>query len=302
MQQASFATVWLALKQSAGLLKDQQREAAEANIQSITDQIQFLSACAESKEKESQVLQQRIAADVAGIIQREGEIRDSALALQKNIDALTVEISKDQADMAALHEHVNALMEQIDRAQIELQHHQAKLRELNDDSAGSIIRSIFCLGLDRAVMGIAALVEDDAGRIRSLSEELSRFNEAMRHDHEGLRNAGQLLDQLSAKKASSLALLDELQHREAELHEQQGISRQKLAYFTDVALFYGRLLIMAQQVGRRIEDVLDVVQQLDNERPTIIDFDGTGADLISLRRSLEKFDELVVQAPELEAA
>jgi hypothetical protein len=107
---------------------------------------------------------------------------------------------------------------------------------------------------------------------------------------------------LAAKKESSLALLEGLQHREAELHAQEKICRQKLAYFTDVALFYGRLLIMAQQVEHRIEDVRDIVQQLDDEKPTIIDFDSSGADLISLRRSLERFDELLARSPELETA
>jgi chromosome segregation ATPase len=302
LQQGNFSTVWVALKQSAELLRNQHREEAETNIRAIAGQIRFLSSSAENREKESQALQQRIAADVAGIIQREGEIRDSALALQKEIDALNVEISKDQADIEALHGQVNSLLGQIGKAESELHYHQAKLRELNDDSAGSIIRSIFCLGLDRAVMGIAALVDNDAGRIRSLNEELSRFKEAMQHDQDVLRNAEQLLRQLAAKKESSLALLEGLQHREAELHAQEKICRQKLAYFTDVALFYGRLLIMAQQVEHRIEDVRDIVQQLDDEKPTIIDFDSSGADLISLRRSLERFDELLARSPELETA
>jgi hypothetical protein len=55
-------------------------------------------------------------------------------------------------------------------------------------------------------------------------------------------------------------------------------------------------------VEHRIEDVRDIVQQLDDEKPTIIDFDSSGADLISLRRSLERFDELLARSPELETA
>jgi chromosome segregation ATPase len=293
IQAARFHTIISALENSADSLRNQNKEDAQKNILVISEQIQFLEKASQNKESEYQETQQQVTQELVEIIKREGELRERSLDIQNDINALNIEIKKQEADGRAIADQINTLQEQLRGAEAELREHQARLDELNDKSAGSIVRSVFLLGLDRAIMGINSLIENDTGHIRSLNDELSRYRSLVENDANAIRDTERILYQLDEKKRSSEALIDEFSRRAIELHEHEKACRQRLVFLTKVALFYGKLSIMAQQVEQRVDDVADIVNELNSSEPTITDFDGSEYDLISLRQALEKFDEIL---------
>jgi chromosome segregation ATPase len=302
IQALNFGTVVSGLEKSAEQLKSQNKEEAQKTILGISNEIQSLAEVSKQKETEYKQAQQEISKKVSEIIQRETELRDSSLNIKRSIDELNVEMNKDEVDRSILLNQISSLQAQLQNTQNQLREHQAKLDELNDTSAASIVISIFSLGIDRAVKGIASLINDDTGHIKSLNDELSRYQNEIHQDDENIKNIGNKLSLLNEKKRSSEAIVDELSQREIVLQEHEKSCRQRLAYFTDVTLFYGKLLIMSQQVEHKIDDVVDIVEELNDSTPTIIDFDSSGKDLISLRQALEKFDQLVSDEPALKNA
>ena len=50
---------------------------------------------------------------------------------------------------------------------------------------------------------------------------------------------------------------------------------------------------MLEQIDHRIDDVVDIVAELNDKTPTIIDFDSTGTSLVSLREAMIKYDKVL---------
>ena len=300
IQAVNIGIVISGLEKSAEQLKNQNKEEAQKTILGISNEIQSLADISRQKESEYKQAQQEISKEISEIVQREAELRDSSLNIKRTIDELNVAIIKEETNKAALLETIYSLQTQLEAMGTLIREHQAKLDELNDTSPGSIWMSIFTLGLDRAIMGITTLINDDAGHIDSLNNEISRYINEIHQDDDNIRETGNMLNCLNEKKRSSEDLVAELSKKETDLQEHEKSFRQRVAYFTNIALFYGKLLVMSQQVEHRIDDVTDIVEELNDSTPTIIDFDSSGQDLISLKQSLEKFDQLVSDEPALE--
>ncbi len=296
-QQSQFSVVIGTLVKSADLVKNQRKEEAIKTILGISDEIQFLSDTSKTRESEYKDRQKEFTKLIQDIIKREAEVRQKSIDTQKSIDALNVQINAKATNERELIAALNSLETQMRDHEAELRAHQAKLDDLNDDSAGSIVISIFTLGIDRAVKGIATLVNQDQAKINALRPEINSYRDAVQKSKVNLIQTKNLLAQLQASKRSSEATVTQLKKREEELNQNEKACRQKLGFFTNVALFYGKLVIVAQQVDNRIDDVVDIIEELDDDTPTIIDFDGSGEDLISLKEALEKFDTFLDSEP-----
>lgn len=286
-----------ALEKSAEQLKTQNKEEAQATLKSISKEIEFLSMASQDKESESEHEQEKFTHELAQIIENETKIRDYSLEIQRSIKDLNLQISVERTQEADFLNNLHSLQEALAKNEAELREHQRKLAKLNDTSVGSILISILTLGLDRAIMGIDSLIENDAGRIKSLNEEIAQYKNQSEDDKRNIEIHESLLRELHNKEQSSQSLILALEQREYELHELEKNCRQKLTFFTNVALFYGELLILLEQVEHRIDDVVDIVDELNDSTPTIVDFDGSGEDLVSLRQALEKFDQFLYSEP-----
>ncbi|OPY76888.1 MAG: Chromosome partition protein Smc [Syntrophorhabdus sp. PtaU1.Bin153] len=292
-----FVVVLTALKACAEHLRREKKEEAKKTILAISGVIQFLADISQEKEKSYKYAQKVVAEELAEIIRSEGSLRAEITETTRSIEGLEKSIKQETVNKDALSGHISSLRQQLAESEAELRRHRAKLAELNDKSALSIIRSIFSFGLDRAIMGIAALIDNDAGRIRSLQQELAAYQKALSDDSEKIAGTEKTLGRLRETKESSEKLIAELKGRASDLHEHEKASRQKLVFFTEVALFYGKLLVMLQQIDHKIEDVADIVNELDDSAPTITDFDSSGGSLISLKQALEKFDDFLDREP-----
>lgn len=286
-----------ALEKSAEQLKTQNKEEAQTTLKSISKEIEFLNTASQTKESESKYEQKKFTHELSQVIEDETKIRDNSLEIQRSINDLNVEISKEKTQEVEFLNHLHSLQEALARNEAELREHQRNLNELNNKSAESILRSILTLGLDRAIMGIGSLIENDAGRIKSLNEEIAQYKNQSEDDKRNIEIHESLLRELHNKEEYSQSLMLASKQREYELHELEENCRQKLTFFTNVALFYGKLLILLEQVEHRIDDVVDIVDELNDSTPTIIDFDSSEGDLISLKQALEKFDQFLYSEP-----
>jgi LPS O-antigen subunit length determinant protein (WzzB/FepE family) len=138
---------------------------------------------------------------------------------------------------------------------------------------------------------------NDAGCIESLRQELSKYHNQLEDDEKNIKINESLLRELHNKEESSQSLILTSKQREYELHKLEENCRQKLTFFTDVALFYGKLSMLLEQVEDRINDVFDIVEELNDSTPTIIDFDSSEGVSISLKQALEKFDQFLCSEP-----
>src|SRR5262245_59894194 len=182
IQVASFSAVIIALEQSAEQIRSQKKVAAQNTIRSISEQIKILAEISRERESEYKNAQQKITGDISEIIQRESILREQSLSTQESIDTLNMEIQKGEVNKDALINAIHSLEIRLRKTESDLRMHQAKLREINDESVVSIFRSIFLLALDPVIMGVAALIDDDAGCIKSLNDELSVYRNALNQD------------------------------------------------------------------------------------------------------------------------
>jgi chromosome segregation ATPase len=281
------------LEKSVDELNHQQKEAAMKTVLSVSENILFLNDASKKLKLSAEEEQQKIADTVAEIIKSEAAIRESYLSTQKSIETVNLSINTNSVKKTDLMNQIASLKKELADDERLLREHRRKLDELNDSSAWSIIRSILSVGLDRAIMGVQCLINNDAGRIQDLNNQIQKFNEVLKNNSVEIEKADYLLVKLGESKRSYEVSLAQLKEKENILHENEQLSRNNLAFLTNAALFYGRLSVMLNQIDHRIDDIADIVSELNDKTPTIIDFDSSGTSLVSLREAMVKFDKIL---------
>jgi chromosome segregation ATPase len=293
IQKNKFIAVIDALEKSVEELKNQQKEAAMKSILSISENIQFLDETSKKLKASAVEEQQNISDIISETIKSEAAIRESYLSTQKSIDAINVSIGNNSVKKGDLLKQIDSFRKELNDDVRLLQEHQRKLDELNDSSAISIIRSILSLGLDRAIMGVQCLINNDTGRINELNNQIQNFNDLLNNNSLEIQKADELLKSLSDSKRAYEVSIAQLKEKENILNTNEQLSRNNLAFITNAALFYGKLSVMLDQIDHRIDDVVDIVAELNDKTPTIIDFDSSGTSLISLREAMIKYDKVL---------
>lgn len=289
-----------ALKKSVDELKNQEKAAAINTILNISNEIQFLNSSSKELEKIYGEKQKKITDTICNIIKSEADIRNSYLNTQKSIDKLNIDISKNNVKRIELIQDFNSLQKELNEDERTLKAHEKSLNELNDSSALSILRSIFTLGLDRAIMGIKIIINNDVGRINQLKGEISKFNELLKNNMQDIQVSEALLSDLNKQKMLYEDQITRSKERENILNNEEKISRNNLTLITNVVLFYGKLSIILEQINHRIDDVIDIVAELNDNTPTIIAFNSSDNTLISLKDALLKFDEIIEINPSIQ--
>ncbi len=293
IQKNNFTTLIEVLKKSVDELNQQKKEEAMKTIKSISGNIQFLNDTSKKLKSSAEKEQHNISVTISEIIKSEAAIRDSYLSTQKSIDAINVSISTNSVKKAEILKQIDSFRKELNDDERLLREHQRKLDELNDTSALSIIRSILSLGLDRAIMGVQCLINNDTGRIQELHKQIERFNGLLNNNSLEIQKEDELLKGLGESKRAYEVSLAQLKEKENILNTNEQLSRNNLAFITNAALFYGRLSVMLEQIDHRIDDVVDIVAELNDKKPTIIDFDSSGTSMVSLREAMVKYDKVL---------
>lgn len=281
------------LTNAANHLHDQRKEEAIATISAMTEDVTFLHTQTIQGEMLYKREQKDVTETVASIIRQVGEINADMTKVETQISNLNVEIAKKDVDGQELRRQLNNLEQSLANSERERRQHQAQLDNLNDRSAGRIIASIFCFGLDRAIMGIVSLVNQDAAKIKILRDEMSRFNDALSKGNDQLRIATELEATLVREKQNLANSVVLLQQKISTLQTEEKQVRARLAAITQIAGFYGKLKAICENVRENVNWVLDIIEELNDDQPRIIDFDESGQELVPLRTALAKFDSML---------
>lgn len=300
LQKNDLSIVIDALEKSVDELKNQDKASAISTISNISEEIQFLNNSSKELERIYGEKQRKITDAICDIIKSEADIRNSYLNTQKSIDKLNIDINKNNVKKIDLIKDFNSLQKELNEDERTLKTHEKNLNELNDSSALSILRSIFTLGLDRAIMGLKIIINNDIGRINQLREQISKFNELLKNNMQDIQVSEALLSDLNKQKMLYEDQITKSKEREKILNNEEKITRNNLTLITNVVLFYGKLSIILEQINHRIDDVIDIVAELNDNTPTIIAFNSSDNTLISLKDALLKFDEIIEINPSIQ--
>ncbi|EBM0567362.1 hypothetical protein DP643_23510 [Salmonella enterica] len=289
------------LTEAANHLYNQRQEAAIEAVMAMTDAVTYLHTQTIQGELLYKKEQKEVTETVASIIRRIGNLNDEMMQVQKRISDLEVKIKKQDVDAQELQRHLADLSRNLDKMERERREHQRQLDELNDRSAGRIILSILCLGLDRAILGIKSLIDQDAARIHILQDEMNRYSDALGNGENQLRVAKDVQMTLSEEQKRNENNIKDLQKQVDKLHLEEKNVRTKLATITQVAGFYGKLKAVCAGVRENIIWVQDIIEELNDDQPRIVDIDASGLELVPLRTALAKLDGLLSTDRMLEA-
>jgi chromosome segregation ATPase len=290
--------VMSALELAAQQLANQHRDDAKAAVAGIQGDLLDLSSLADQYKSEVEKQQAAATQTIKDVTKNEAEARNNLLAVSNHMSQVTSDIAVQNVKMNDLQRDLQRYEGEAADTLAELRAHQARLDELNDTSAASIIQSIFSLGIDRAVEGIQSLINDDQGKINSLRPVIERLEASIRDIRAQLDNSQQLLRALEAETRRLTDQVGSLQLKLHELHSALSECRDRAASLTVVALFFGRVIVVAREVDHRIDDVNDIIAELKSDKATIAQFEGSEQEMLSLKQALQKFKEFLLTGPE----
>ncbi|EAA7680382.1 hypothetical protein I5X18_003989 [Salmonella enterica] len=281
------------LTEAANHLHNQRQEAAIEAVIAMTHAVTYLHTQTIRGELLYKEEQKEVTETVASIICQIGNLNDEMMQVQKRISELEVKIEKQDVDAQELQRYLADISRNLDKMERERREHQRQLDDLNDRSAGRIILSILCLGLDRAILGIKSLIDQDAARIKILRDEMNRYSDALRNSENQLRVAKDVQVTLCEERKRNENNIIALEKQVDKLHLEEKNVRTKLAAITQVAGFYGKLKAVCEGVRKNIIWILDIIEELNDDHPRIVDIDASGLELVPLRTALAKLDGLL---------
>ncbi|QSD37132.1 hypothetical protein H5A40_08520 [Pectobacterium brasiliense] len=281
------------LTEAANHLHNQRKEEAIAVVTAMTDDVTNLHTQTITAERHYKEEQKKVTEIVVSIVSQVGTLNEKMRDIQKQLSDLEIKIKGQDMDTQELQRHLDGLLRNLGNSERELNEHQRQLDDLNDTSVGSIFRSIFSLGLDRAILGIKSLVDQDAARIRILQEEINRYRDALKTDESNLKVARDLQVTLREQQKHHESSVKALEKQVDELNQKEQTIRTKLASITQIAGFYGKLKAVCENVSENITWILDIIDDLNDNQPRIVDIDASGQELVPLRAALARLDSLL---------
>ena len=275
------------------LLAEQKREQASDMALSMREDVSRLHVIAMQGQAYYEREQRAATADVAAIRVQIGRLQDEIRKTGRDIASLEVEIAKKGADLAHLGKQMQQMNAKLGQARRDLQEHRDNLARLNDRSVGSIFRSIFCLGLDRAVLGIKSLVDQDQARIRTAEDEIRKYGQELEKNQKSEQAARKMLSALKEQQGSLQAIGRKLDENRTQMERNEQTLRAKMTFWLEMALFMGRLDTACTDIDHSIIGLQDIIGELNDQRPRIVDFTGAEVERISLAAALDRFEALL---------
>lgn len=281
------------LTEATNHLHNQRQGAAIEAVMAMTDAVTYLHTQTIQGELLYKEEQKEVTETVASIIRQIGNLNDEMMQVQKRISDLEVKIKKQDLDAQELQRHLADLSRNLDKMEQERSEHQRQLDDLNDRSAGRIILPILCLGLDRDILAIKSLIDQDTARINILRDKMNRYRDALRNGENQLRVAIDVQVTLYQEQKRNESNIKSLEKQVDKLHLEEKNIHTKLAAITQVAGFYGKLKVACEGVRKNIIWVLDIIEELNDDQPRIVDIDASGLKLVPLGTALAKLDGLL---------
>lgn len=281
------------LKQVGAELANQQQEAATDIVRSMHDKVEQLHQVALQGQGHYNQLQQQTAQEIAAAVEAIGQQKAQIDETARQMGVLEQDIVGQEAGAAELNRQIGDVQGRLVQAERDWREHQRRLDELNDSSAGSIIRSIFCLGLDRAIMGVRSLVEQDKARANTARDEIRRYQQALMENEAGRNTASAVLSALRAQRGQLEAQSAALSVSKQQLESNEVTLRAQMGFWVDIALFMGKLDVACLSIDNGLSGITDIIGELNDTTPRIADFGGAEGEMLSMAQALGRFEELL---------
>ena len=283
------------LKKAAIALENQDKQTAINTLSEITDEVAHFKKAAESSENEARKMQSATTHQISELLQREGKAHADCEQAKRELDATYGEIASKKVSIQDFNLRIANSNRELEHYYDELRQHEARIADLNDTSAGSIILSILSLGLDRAIKAIAIEIDGVRDKIEIARRTIGAFTRELSILQSQLDGDNNRVNTLNAIVGQKEQQIKELDFLEFKLHNQEAIQRKRLAFFTEMNLFYIKLQDLLNNVNHRLDDIHDIVDELDNQTPTITSFDPSRHDLLSLNQAILLFGTALEQ-------
>jgi uncharacterized protein (DUF2249 family) len=289
------------VKQAAVALENQDQQKAINTLNKITNEVIKFKKEADVLEVKSANDQNENTIQLSKLIKLKGDAHADYERTKKELDLVYRGVTSKKVSLANLNKGIDANHQELKRYEEHLWKNENRIKELKDDSVGSIFLSIFTLGMDRAVKAIAIEVDGVKNEIPKIKSIISLLNKNLNGLKEELFNDEREIDRLLAVSNEKENTIKDLQFDEFKLHKQERVIRKKVIFFTEINLFYIKLQNLLKNISNSINDVSDIVSLLDNETPTIASFDPSMQDLISLKEAILIFGENVDKKTTMES-
>jgi predicted nucleic acid-binding Zn-ribbon protein len=279
------------LKEAAAALQDKDKLSAMKLLAGISGDVAGYRRTALQAEQEARSAQQAVTEQVGELIRKQGQARADFNKATKDVEAINNEIVSKRVSIQDLNNRIGNNTQQLHAYERELRQCQARMDDLNDKSAGSIILSILCLGLDRAIKAIGIEIDGVRHKIEGVKQTIARYSRELSTLQDQLWEDQQRLQQAEKAAEQQRKLLKNLEFTEFRFHSQEAMQRSRMTFFTELNMFYMKVQLLLNNIEHRVDDVLDIVAELDAQRPTIASFDPTCKDLLSLQDAIILFEE-----------
>lgn len=278
-----------ALNKTVQNIENQDRTAASKALAAIQQDVDELESLSKNEELNAAQQEQILSAKLSGLIVQQtqiyNEIRTNDLALSDLRSQVTSHVVSIANNQKALQE---SRVQQINLEK-QLAAANRRIADLHDTSVGAIFRSIFSLGLDRAVMAIAIEVDGIKERITNYKTTINRYQQEINNLNNLLNKEKADIQNISNVIKSKNNKIVELKKTEDILHHQEEDIRKKIVFFTKVNAFYIKIQNLLSNVEYRLDDVKDIVELLDDKTPTIHSFDPSNQDVLTLNQAIILF-------------
>ncbi|MEO6521335.1 MAG: hypothetical protein ABIN91_06655 [Mucilaginibacter sp.] len=280
-----------ALQQAAVSLEKQDKQSAINSLSKITGEVASFKQAAAASEKETKQLQIKTTAEVSDLIAQQGRAYAERNNVKKELEVAYANVAGLKAAIPSYTNQIAHLQSTLGERNNRLQQLRNRQKELNDTSFWSIIMSIGTLGFDRLVKLISLEIDDVQGQINNIHNTMAAVQQELSKSRNLQGECERRVDELNRTIQQKNKVIDDLSFLELKLNNQEKVQRQRLVYFTEVNLFYIKLQTILNNLSNKVEDVRDIVEELNNQNPTIASFDPAQTGLISLKQAILLFGD-----------
>jgi chromosome segregation ATPase len=219
------------LKQSAIALERQDQQTAISTLSKITNEVDQFKKEAHALEVKSANDQQENTIQLSSIIKLKGDAHADLENTTLQLNEVKSNVVNKKIDITLLNDGINTNNQVLEEAKKKMFQNKNRIKELNDDSVGSILLSIFTLGIDRAIKAFSIEVDGVKNQIPKinrfievLSQHISQLKKELINDE---HEVTKLLADSNEKENKIKALL----FTEFKLHKQEDEIRKRVVFF-----------------------------------------------------------------------
>jgi hypothetical protein len=277
------------LYQAAADIEKQDRQSATHKLISIKEIVTNYIEIAKKYKNESERWQKDANDIVSKLLLQKSKIHEDSKSIEKKLQDVNANKNTIKQSLRILLQ--NKADYQSKKAEYERKREGAIAKKNEKLSPGKIAALVFTLGLyyikiNKDIKDAEKAIRDADDHIRQFDGEIASLTSRLENNNSEIRKYLSDIDQKKLKIRS-------LSFSEFNLQNQEIIAKRKTVYFTEINLFCSKVQNMLNNIDTKIIDTLDIVEQLNNETPTIESLAYSGHKRITLKQAILNFGNYI---------